>query len=177
MPHIDLIFADNIKIRYVCSCTGEHKGGKMVKKGVVFGVVFVFIGLVAINPVIADKSDGGIKKKIMSVMGKQAKCWNDGDVDCYMEGYWKSDKLMFIGKSGLVYGWQKTLEKYKKNYPDKVAMGRLKLKLKHIEQLGDAVFVIGIWELGGSGENLSGYYTLLWKNFDGKWLIVADHSS
>jgi ketosteroid isomerase-like protein len=149
----------------------------MIKRSAIFGIVFVFISLVAVDPAIADKSDGKIKKEIVSVMDKQAKCWNDGNVDCYMEGYWKSDKLMFIGKSGLVYGWQKTLEKYKKNYPDKTAMGRLKLKLEHFEQLADTVFVIGTWELKRSKENLSGYYTLLWKNVDGKWLIVADHSS
>lgn len=140
-------------------------------------VVFLLASAAALGSMTAGQAEGKIRKEIQSIMDKQAKCWSAGDMDCYMDGYWKSDKLMFIGKSGLVYGWQQTLDRYKRTYPDKAAMGRLDLKLKHIEPLGDAIFVIGTWELKRKKDRLSGYYSLLWKNIGGKWVIVADHSS
>jgi hypothetical protein len=35
--------------------------------------------------------------------------WNRGDLSKrFMDTYWKSDSLMFIGKSGVTYGWQNT---------------------------------------------------------------------
>ena len=40
---------------------------------------------------------------------KQEDAWNKGDLENYMQGYWKNDSVMFIGKSGITYGWQKTL--------------------------------------------------------------------
>ncbi|MCG8308701.1 MAG: DUF4440 domain-containing protein, partial [Cytophagales bacterium] len=49
----------------------------------------------------------------------QAKCWNNGDIDCFMRDYWKSDSLMYIGKKGITYGWHKTLSNYKSRYPTK----------------------------------------------------------
>ena len=95
-----------------------------------------------------------------------------------MEGYWKSDSLKFIGSKGLNYGWQKTLENYKRSYPDPAAMGRLTFSDVTVELISeDAAFVIGKWHLKRKAGDLSGYYTLLWKKIKGEWVIVADHSS
>ena len=38
-------------------------------------------------------------------------------------------------------------------------------------------FVIGKWSLARESKPISGYYTLLWKKINGKWLIVSDHTS
>ncbi len=122
--------------------------------------------------------DDKIKSEIVGTMNKQSNCWNNGNIDCYMDGYWKSDSLTFIGKDGPVYGWQNTLDRYKKNYPDKATMGNLTFELISIEPLGkEAIFVIGAWKLTRTKDELSGYYSLIWKKIDGKWVIVADHSS
>ena len=61
---------------------------------------------------IAIKSIGQ-EAEIRTLLQKQTEAWNRGDVEGFMEGYWKSDSLMFIGKSGITYGWQKTLDNYK----------------------------------------------------------------
>ncbi|MEN9525309.1 MAG: hypothetical protein RLZZ256_693, partial [Bacteroidota bacterium] len=59
--------------------------------------------------------------EIRALLKKQTESWNRGDIEGFMEGYWKNDSLMFIGKSGITYGWQQTLNNYKKGYPDKTA--------------------------------------------------------
>ena len=115
---------------------------------------------------------------IRKVLAQQTEAWNRGDLEGFMEGYWKSDSLVFIGKSGVNRGWQKTLDNYKKGYPDKTAMGQLAFDIIEVRRLSpDHYYVIGKWLLKRTIGDLSGHYDLLWKKIDGKWVIVADHSS
>jgi hypothetical protein len=47
-----------------------------------------------------------------------------------------------------------------------------------VERLSpEAYFVVGKWMLARTIGNLEGYYTLLLKKKNGKWVIVVDHSS
>ncbi len=117
-------------------------------------------------------------KQIRAIMAEQEQAWNRGELDAFMQGYWPSDSLRFIGSKGLTYGWNQTLSNYKKGYPDRDAMGILKFTVISIEPLSKrSAFVIGKWHLSRKSGDLSGHYTLLWKKIKGKWLIVADHSS
>ena len=70
-------------------------------------------------------SNADAELEIMGVMAMQEKAWSDGDVHQFMEGYWKSENLSFVGKSGINKGWQTTLDNYIKGYPTKDAMGKL----------------------------------------------------
>ena len=116
--------------------------------------------------------------QIQRVMDQQQEAWNRGDLEVYMNGYWKSDSLRFIGKRGITYGWQPTLDNYKKGYPNADAMGRLQFSNLSMELTGDSsAYVIGKWQLYRTTDTLSGHYSLLWKCMDNQWLIVADHSS
>ncbi len=45
------------------------------------------------------------KNEIISVLKQQEKFWNKGDIDGFMQGYVKSDYLVFNGSSGPFYGW------------------------------------------------------------------------
>ena len=95
-----------------------------------------------------------------------------------MQGYWQNDSLMFIGKSGITYGWQQTLNNYKKNYPDTTAMGKLNFEFIEIKRLSvNYFFVAGKWHLARTIGNLDGAFTLLFRKINGKWLIVVDHTS
>ena len=115
---------------------------------------------------------------IRELMDEQLTCWNDGDLECFMMHYWKSDSLMFIGKSGVTYGWQGTLENYVKGYPDRDAMGELTFTIIDVQLLSeDKAYVIGKWHLQRKEDAPEGHYTLLWKLIDGNWVIVSDHSS
>ena len=117
-------------------------------------------------------------EQIQHVMDRQQEAWNQGNLEDYMNGYWKSDSLRFIGKRGITYGWQPTLDNYKKGYPNADAMGRLQFPNLSMEIMGDSsAYVIGKWQLFRTVDTLSGHYSLLWKRMDNQWLIVADHSS
>ncbi|HWY10060.1 MAG TPA: nuclear transport factor 2 family protein [Bacteroidia bacterium] len=111
-------------------------------------------------------------------MKKQEVAWNKANIDGFMQYYWNSDSLRFIGKSGITYGWQKTLDNYKKNYPSPEAMGILTFENITVEQLSQThIFVIGKWDLKRKTGDVGGHYSLLWKKIKGKWVIVADHTS
>lgn len=115
---------------------------------------------------------------IRKVLDSQTEAWNKGDVKGFMQGYWKDDSLMFIGKNGIHWGWQTTLENYKKNYPDTAAMGKLSFDIILVKKLSAEYFyVVGKWMLSRSIGDLSGHYNLLFKKINGQWLIIADHSS
>jgi hypothetical protein len=116
--------------------------------------------------------------EIRKILGNQVIAWNMGELENFMQGYWQSDSLKFIGKSGLTYGWDETLKSYEKNYPDTAAMGKLSFDLLEVKQLSALYFfVIGKWQLNRSIGNVSGHFTLLFKKINKEWRIVVDHSS
>ncbi len=75
--------------------------------------------------------------RVKSARAISSQAWNRGDIDGYMLGYWKSDSLVFVGKTAPVYGWQSTLERYKKAYPGKAAMGELTFDILQVKILDD----------------------------------------
>ena len=115
---------------------------------------------------------------IQKVMADQAEAWNRGSIDDFMKGYWQSDSLQFIGKTGITYGYTNTLNHYKQTYDNADKMGKLFFTLLKIEKLSpDYCFVIGKWLLKRKIGDAGGIYTLLFRKIDGKWLCVADHTS
>ena len=115
---------------------------------------------------------------IQAAMTEQVNAWNAGDIDRYMNTYWHDDSLMFIGKSGVTYGWENTLKNYKKSYPDTAAMGKLDFQLLSVKRLSELYYsVVGKWHLKRTKDDIGGAFTLLFKKIKGRWVIVADHSS
>ena len=114
---------------------------------------------------------------IIKVMNTQLIAWNRGDLEGFMQGYWKSDSLMFVSAKP-TYGWQATLDNYKRGYPDKAAMGILTFDIKKVEVINDTnAFVFGSWRLKREKDNPGGYFTLWFKKINGEWKIVVDHTS
>jgi len=94
-----------------------------------------------------------------------------------MEGYWKSDSLKFFGSSGLKYGWQSTLNGYKKRYPTKDHTGTLRFKINDISQINSAsYFVMGEYHLVRNIGNADGVFMIIFKKINGEWKIIADTS-
>lgn len=118
------------------------------------------------------------KQDILNVLEKQRVAWNTGNIEAYMQGYVKSDSLLFVGKSGPTYGWQKTMDNYKRGYPDRAAMGILTFGIKKVEFLNkDTAFVLGSWHLKREKDEPQGYFTLLLRKIKNEWKVVVDHSS
>lgn len=115
---------------------------------------------------------------ILKLLEDQRQAWNRGDLVEYMQGYTKSDSLLFVGKSGPKYGWETTLANYKKGYPDKKAMGLLSFDIKEVRMISaDHAFVLGAWHLKRENDDPEGYFTLIMKKIRGEWKVIADHSS
>ena len=118
------------------------------------------------------------KQAILKVLEDQRQAWNKGDVEGYMQGYWRSDSLMFIGKTAPIYGWQSTLDRYKKAYPDKATMGQLTFDIIQVKVLDNSnAFVLGGWHLKRDKDAPGGYFTLWFRKINGEWKIVCDHTS
>ena len=118
------------------------------------------------------------EKEVRNVLATQNAAWNRGDVDAFMVGYWENDSLMFIGKSGVTYGYKNTLANYKKNYPDTTTMGKLTFTLLQVKQLSPQYFhVTGKYYLTRTIGDASGHFTLMFRKINGKWVIISDHSS
>ena len=118
------------------------------------------------------------REAILNILAQQENCWNLGNLECFMNGYWENDSLKFIGKNGITYGWDATLARYRKSYPDRSAMGKLSFDILHMDAAGKkSVLVIGKWHLKRLEDEPQGHFSLLWKKIEGEWVIVADHSS
>jgi uncharacterized protein (TIGR02246 family) len=120
------------------------------------------------------------KDAVRAVLQQQQQAWNEGDIESFMQSYWHSDSLAFIGKKGVTKGWQSTFDNYKKAYPDKATMGQLQFDIVSVESFSAAtVFVIGKWNLKReeSKGDLGGYFTLVFKKINKQWVIVSDHTS
>jgi len=118
------------------------------------------------------------EKSIRQILATQTDSWNRGNIEGFMQTYWKSDSLMFIGKTGVYFGWQETLNNYKKTYPDTSAMGKLSFDVIGIKKLSsEYYYLIGKWMLKRSIGDFNGYFDLLLKKIKGRWYIISDHSS
>ena len=138
-------------------------------------IIFAFIVCL---PALAAAQNGAPAKAILKVMDDQAAAWNRGDLEAYMQGYWKSDKLKFVSGDRITYGWQATLDNYRKKYGTRGLMGTLTFTDVEITVLShDAAFVVGSWALMREKDAPRGKFTLLFRKLKYGWRIVTDHSS
>jgi uncharacterized protein (TIGR02246 family) len=145
-----------------------------MKRLLIYSIV-LFLGLSTVaQPQLSEKE----KTEVGRLLEAQAEAWNAGNLENFMETYWKSDELAFVGGDGPTYGWDATLERYKKSYPNKDAMGHLEFKILKITKIDTkTVLLIGRYELTRVIGNAAGHFTLVIQNTDGEWKIISDHSS
>ena len=118
------------------------------------------------------------KNKIISVLKEQEKSWNKGNIEGFMQGYIKSDFLVFNGSKGPFYGWDSVKDRYLKTYPSKDKMGKLNFKIQNISLISSNVAqLLGQFFLNYPNNQVSGYFTLVFIKTKGKWLILSDHTS
>ena len=143
----------------------------------IFLYIFFFI---SVNPVVFSQQKLETKDSlaIIDILNKQEKDWNRGDIDEFMKGYLKSEKLIFSGSSGPIYGWKATLDRYKKTYSDKEKMGKLKFEILNVIALSPKVIQLqGKFNLTRSIGDAFGYFTLNWIKVKNRWYIISDHTS
>jgi beta-aspartyl-peptidase (threonine type) len=141
----------------------------LVTSAIIFGIVSFAYGA----PPLPERA-------VRSVLDAQESAWNRGDLDGFMAGYWKDDRLTFFSGDTITSGWQKTFDRYHQRYrAEGKEMGHLEFRDLQIEPIdGGAAFVRGRWRLTmKDGKTPNGLFTLLLRNFDGQWRIVHDHTS
>ena len=137
-------------------------------------------GCTTARPTAATADPAAARRAIVQVLTTQTAAWNRGDISGFMEGYWKSDSLVFIGRKGPTYGWQPTLANYQKSYPSAAAMGQLDFSGLRVSLVAPtAAQVVGRWHLARPAAlgDLQGYFLLVLRQIDGKWVVVADHTN
>ena len=123
----------------------------------------------------AESSD---ENQIRQLLLLQTDAWNRGDIDSFMAGYWKSDETAFVGANGITRGWQAVLDRYKKNYPGREAMGQLTFSNLEVHvTCPDAAFAIGQFELKRESDKPAGIFTLDFRKFPEGWRIILDHTT
>jgi beta-aspartyl-peptidase (threonine type) len=117
--------------------------------------------------------------KVRKVLDDQVVAWNKGDLEAFMAGYWKSDKLTFFGGNTKTAGWQATLDNYRKRYQaDGKEMGKLSFEELSVELLGDDhALVRGRFRLRLGNEAPTGIFTLVLRKLPEGWRIIHDHTS
>ncbi|MGA2812938.1 MAG: nuclear transport factor 2 family protein [Candidatus Acidiferrum sp.] len=125
-----------------------------------------------------DGARGADRASIEGVLHEQQTAWNRGDVESFLEGYWRSPDLTFSGSAGVTRGWDGVRERYKKRYADRAAMGQLEFSGLEFRFLGpDAALVLGQWHLKREAGDIGGVFSLVWQRFPEGWKIVHDHTS
>ena len=118
------------------------------------------------------------KEDIFDVLMEQQRAWNKGNIEAFMQGYYKSDSLRFASGGNVTYGWQTTLDRYLKGYPDKSIMGQLTFSEIDIKLISNtSALVFGKWELERELDHPLGLFTLLFQKTPEGWRIVHDHTS
>ena len=122
------------------------------------------------------KQDPNEINSIKKMLASQQDCWNNGDIDGFMQGYWNSEELIFTSLSHKpAYGWKNTLERYKNSYPTKSSMGELKFKILYLQLISKTTaYLKGKWELIREKDNPNGLFWLDIEKFDRNWLITKD---
>ena len=121
---------------------------------------------------------GGDRSAITAVLKKQQEAWNQGDVDTFLQGYWRSPELTFSGTGGIARGWDGVLARYKEHYPNREAMGKLEFSDLGIRFLGkNAALVLGHWHLTRQKGDVGGVFSLVFERFPEGWRIIHDHTS
>jgi len=137
----------------------------------------ITIAAILLISAVVSAQESKAQTAIRKVMEDQAAAWNRGDIEGFMEGYWKSEKLTFVS-SRVTRGWQQTLDNYKRSYDTREKMGTLTFSDLEITVLSkDAALVLGSWSLKRANDAPGGKFTLIFRRFKEGWRVVHDHTS
>jgi uncharacterized protein (TIGR02246 family) len=125
---------------------------------------------------VAGGPDAGTpSENAKAFLNEQVAAWNSGDLEAFTGSY--SEDATFISPKGVSKGRSEVLARYKKNYPDKAAMGTLGFEILEARVAQGAVSVAAKWTLTYPNRPAATGHTLLVLHPRGKsWMIVQDAS-
>jgi ketosteroid isomerase-like protein len=123
-------------------------------------------------------SENDATSEIQNVIHAQQDAWNRGDIDGFMDGYWRSENTVFVSGDNITRGWQKVLDRYKAKYSDRAKMGTLTFSDLEITPLSnESAIALGSWKLKRANDAPHGRFTLIFRKFPEGWKIIHDHTS
>ncbi|MFN3608003.1 MAG: YybH family protein [Hyphomonas sp.] len=124
---------------------------------------------------ISPAEEAAEEAAILSLLNAQDVAWNDGDIEGFMAGYWRSGDLRFASGGNVTRGWDQTLARYRARYGTGAEMGTLTTSDHEITILSPtAAIAHGRWQLDWQGRQPWGLYTLVLRKVEGDWRIVSD---
>ena len=142
----------------------------------------MIFALVALGSGCASMGAGGeaeVREHVLGVLRSQVEAWNRGDLEGFMDGYWRSPDLVFTSGARVQSGWQTTLDRYRAAYGERTeTMGTLSFSDLEVHALGrGSAWVLGRWALETAEGARGGVFTLVLRDVEGRWVIVHDHTS
>lgn len=134
--------------------------------------------LLATGPLPLCAAGDSREQEIRAVIQAQQDAWNHGDIDAFMNGYWRSEQTLFVSGDDVTRGWKTVNERYKAKYSDHEKMGTLTFSDLEIRVLtDDAAVALGHWQLARKKDNPRGRFTLIFRRVPEGWRIIHDHTS
>jgi uncharacterized protein (TIGR02246 family) len=130
----------------------------------------------------AQKAEGAVK----ALLATQSAAWNRGDLEGFTAVY--AEDATFVSSTGLTHGRRQVLERYRRRYPDKKAMGTLTLDVQETRTFPakspscaiEGVSVAARWRLAYPDQpdkkTAEGSTLLVLRPRGGSWEIVQDAS-
>lgn len=143
-------------------------------------LITILLVLIAATAAFAqsDKQKTKIMSEIEKVLNDQVAAWNEGDIEGFMDGYWKSEEMRFVSGNSISMGWQAALDRYKRSYDTKEKMGTLIFSDSIVTVLDkNNAYVFGRWTLKRTNDEPTGLFTLVFRRTGDGWKIIHDHTS
>jgi len=113
--------------------------------------------------------------EIRAVLNAQVAAWNRGDIDGFMDGYVRSDKLEFESGGKITRGWQTVRDRYHRKYDSRAKMGTLTFSDIKINSFNaNHALVTGRWALRRKTDRPHGTFALTFRRTPAGWRIVHD---
>ena len=126
----------------------------------------------------ASGASEGVPFDLQDMLNEQVDAWNRGDIEGFMDYYWRSEDLVFVSGDTIHRGWQATIDRYKRKYPTKEAMGWLDFDDLRVTAMGeDEAEATGRWRVRARRKTSSGGFELKFRRIGERWLIVSDHTT
>lgn len=173
-----------------CSCKLLSKcsmrGGRFLSRTVQFCTLGLLLFIAANVPRAqsappaqpSETNPGRPAAQIRAILQAQQEAWNRGDIDAFMNGYARSNSIVFLSDDVVTRGWHSARERYKIKYRSRAKMGKLRFSDLEIQPLNDdAAVVLGRWALKRVNGIVQGHFTLVFRRMPEGWRIVHDHTS
>ncbi len=121
--------------------------------------------------------------QIVQMLQASTASWNAGDLDGFLDDYWRSETLTFSGAGGVTRGWEGLRERYRASYwaPD-TPRDSLRFQELEVISLGrNHALALGQYVLYRPEEDGrvtgTGFFSLILGEVEGGWKILHDHTT